>query len=175
MGNLFSQKCDLCGKVQTEEDAHKIKGTSFSMSGATQFACGECKDILHAAFSVGAGGLREPMLELAKVVKERDQLKRLLTQSRVQREEGTVALAGVEYDHMRMQQTPPSERFRAADSVLGQFVPVRQGHRIGQAPGQGAAPPENRLEDKTTKKAEPPKAPEKAKGIMGRLGLKKKK
>lgn len=174
MASLFSQKCDLCSKVQTEEEAHKIKGTSFSMNGTTQFACGECKEILHAAFSVGTGGLREPMLELAKVVKERDQYKRLLTQSGVQREEGTVALVGVELDHMRMQQTPPELRFRAADPVLGQHVPIRGANRIGQAPASAPVPPQNRLEDKTTKKAEPPKAPEKPKGIMGKLGFKKK-
>lgn len=177
MGNLFSQKCDLCGKIQTEEDHSRIKGTGYVMSGVAQFACGECKDILHAAFSVGAGGLREPMLELAKVVKERDQYKRLLTQSGVQREEGTVALVGIELDHMRMQQTPPELRFRAADPVLGQHVPIRGANRIGQAPatppqnqlGQTAPPPQNRLEDKTTKK------PEKQKGLMGKLGFKKKK
>lgn len=166
MGNLFSQKCDLCGKIQTEEDHSRIKGTGYVMNGVTQFACGECAGILNTAFAVGVGGLREPMLELAKVVKERDQLKRLLSQSGIQREGGTVALVGVEVDHLRMQQTPPEQRFRPADPVLGQFVPVRSANRIGQA----APPAQDRLEDKSAKKA-----PEKSKGIMGKLGFKKKK
>lgn len=169
MGNLFSQKCDLCGAIQTEDEPHKIKGTGYVMNGVTQFSCGECRDILHTAFSVGVGGLREPMIELAKMTKERDQLKRLLSQSGIQREGGTVALVGVEVDHMRMQQTPPDQRFRPADPVLGQFVPMAGANRIGQAPGSGAAPPENKLEDKSAKKV-----PEKSKGLMGKLGFKKK-
>jgi hypothetical protein len=164
VGNLFSQKCDLCGKIQTEEDHSRIKGTGYVMSGVAQFACGECAGILHTAFSVGVGGLREPMLELAKVVKERDQYRRLLEQSGVQREEGTVALVGVELDHMRMQQMPPELRFRPANPVLGQHIPIAGAHRIGQAPTEQ----KHRIENKPTK------APEKQKGIMGKLGFKKK-
>lgn len=165
MGSLFSQKCDLCGKVQTEEEPGKINGTSFSMNGTTRFACGECKDILHSAFSIGAGGLREPMIALASVTKERDQYRRMLEQSGLQREGGTAALVGVELDHMKMQQTPLDQRFRPADPLLGQHIPIQGAHRIGQAP---SASVQRRLENQAPKKGE------KQKGIMGKLGLKKK-
>lgn len=165
MGNLFSQKCDLCGNVQTEEDHSKISGTTIVMNGVSRFACAGCRDILHAAFSVGVGGLRDPMTKLAEVVKERDQLRRLVAQGAVQREEGTVALAGVELDHMaaqRWNKMAPEERrglglgpVPIAGSLGGGAVP----HRLGQADGK--KPQE--------KKPEEPK-----KGILGNLGFKKK-
>lgn len=115
MANLFTQKCDICSSIQTDEDPHKIKGTSVVMNGVAKFACGECRDLIHTAFSVGAEGIREPLLALAKVTKERDDLRRLLEQSRIQREAGTVSLVGVELDHkvgQKWNALSPQERFQ---------------------------------------------------------------
>ncbi len=120
MGNLFCQKCDLCPKIQTEENPANIKGTMFTMNGVSRFACAECRSILDAAFSVGSEGLREPILELAKVVEENKQLKRLLAQAKFQKESGTASLVGVELDHVAMQKFNALEdRFKPAAQVLG--------------------------------------------------------
>jgi hypothetical protein len=117
MGLMFSQQCDLCPKLQTEDSPAKIQGTMFTMNGVSKFACGECRGILDAAFAVGAQGLREPMKALAEVTKERDQLLRLLKQSGIQREEGTVSLVGVEVDHLRAQAF--NNRFQPEGRALG--------------------------------------------------------
>ncbi len=130
MGQLFSQRCDLCQHVQTEDEPAKIQGTSFSMNGATKFACGECKKMLDAAFSVGAEGLRDPLKALAAMTAERDELKRLLTQATVRRDDGDLGLIGVEFDHKQAQRfnaMSPSERFRA----LGQSAPPPAQKKIG--------------------------------------------
>jgi hypothetical protein len=159
MANMFSQKCDICGIVQTEEDHLKIKGTSVVMNGVAKFACGECRDLMHTAFSVGTEGLREPLLALAKVTKERDEFRRLLEQSKIQREAGTVSLVGVELDHRSAQawnQLAPERRLE-----LGRPMPV-----VG---GIGHMPNAHRLEQKP---ADP--KPEK-KSLMDKLGFKGKK
>ncbi len=116
MGLMFSQQCDLCPSLQTFDNAAKIKGVMFTMNGGTKFACGECQGILETAFSVGGAGLREPMLELDKMRKERDQLLRLLKQSGIQKEQGNVSLVGVEFDHMRAQKM--NDRFRPEIGIL---------------------------------------------------------
>lgn len=103
MGVMFSQQCDLCPKLQTEDNASKIKGTCFSMNGVTKFACIECKGMLDAAFTVCAEGLRDPLKALAKITKERDQLLRLLEQANLQKETGNATLVGIEFDHSAAQ------------------------------------------------------------------------
>jgi hypothetical protein len=116
MGLMFSQQCDLCPCLQTFDNPAKIKGTMFTMNGGTKFACGDCQGILETAFSVGAEGLRQPMIELDKMRKERDQLLRLLKQAGIQREEGTASLVGVEFDHMRAQKM--KDRFQPELGIL---------------------------------------------------------
>ncbi len=119
MGVMFSQQCDLCLKLQTEDNASKIKGTCFSMNGVTKFACAECKGMLDAAFTVGAEGLREPLKALAEVTKERDQLLRLLKQANMQKETGNASLVGVELDHSAAQ------KFNAL-KLDKRFIPASQ-------------------------------------------------
>lgn len=153
MGNLFSQKCDLCPKIQTEEDAHKIKGTSVVMNGVAKFACGECRDMLQAAFAVGAEGLRDPILALSKATQEIADLKRLLAQASVKHEPGDLGMIGVEFDHKTMQgynAKSQQEKFAA----LGQrFQPAGQ---LGHTP---AAPPAttSKLNYKADEKKKPKK------------------
>lgn len=126
MGALFSVKCDLCPKVQTEENHANIKGVSLTMNMVTKFACLECKQMLDAAFSVGAEGLRDPLLALAAMTKQRDQLLRMLQQAGLQKETGNATLAGVEVDHLRAQKYNElglDKRFVPAGLGLGEIRP----------------------------------------------------
>lgn len=76
MSNIFTVKCDLCGNVQTSEDPLKITGTQIVMNGVSKHACAECMLVLDAAFKVGREALKDPLAALAKVEKERDELRR---------------------------------------------------------------------------------------------------
>lgn len=161
MGNLFSQQCDLCPKVQTDADHTKIKGTSITMNGVTKFACGECQGILNAAFAVGADGLRDPILALSKVTKECEDLKRLLAQASVKREPGDLGMIGLELDHKSMQNynaLSQQERFAALGQgggfrppQLGQ-VPVAGAGKLGFKPEEAKDKPKDPSEDKSDKK-----------------------
>ena len=136
MAGLFSQKCDICLLVQTEEDHLKIKGTSVVMNGVAKFACEPCRDLLHTAFSVGAEGIRDPLLALSKMTKERDELRRLLEQSGIQREGGTVTLTGVELDHRVAQawnKLTPQERFQPHNQ-LGMAAPPASTRKLDYKP-----------------------------------------
>lgn len=133
MANLFSQKCDICSAVQTDEDPHKIKGTSVVMNGVAKFACGECRDLLYTAFSVGAEGIRDPMLALSKATQEIADLKRLLEQASVKREPGDLGMISLELDHKVAQNfntLAQQEKFKALSQ---RFQPVNQ---LGQASSQ---------------------------------------
>lgn len=133
MGALFCQKCDLCPKVQTEENHANIKGVSLTMNGVTKFACLECKQMLDAAFSVGAEGLRDPLKALAAMTKERDQLLRMLRQSGMQKETGNATLVGVEVDHLRAQrynELGMDKRFQPAGLGLGEIKPPASAKKL---------------------------------------------
>lgn len=121
MSAIFSEKCDLCGVVQTEENHSNIRGVKFSMNGVTKFACLECKEILDGAFTIGKDGLRDPMKMIASLTKERDQLLRLLQQAGIQKETGNASLVGVEVDHLRAQKFNAlgmDKRFQPAGPAL---------------------------------------------------------
>jgi hypothetical protein len=134
MGALFSQKCDLCPKVQTEENHANIKGVSFMMNGTTKFCCLECKEMLDGAFSVGAEGLRDPLKALAAMTKERDQLLRMLQQAGMQKETGNATLAGVEVDHLRAQrynELGMDKRFQPAGLGFGEIKAPATTKKLG--------------------------------------------
>lgn len=76
MGNMFSSKCDMCGNIQSEDDATKLKGTNISLNGATRHACENCVVILKVAFEVGKDGLSDPIKALAAMEKKNDEMSR---------------------------------------------------------------------------------------------------
>lgn len=126
MGAIFSQKCDLCGSIQSEEDPTKIKGTSVMMNGVTRFVCGECRSILDTAFVIQKDGLRDTVLAMSKLVKENTELKRLLAQASVRREDGDLGLISVDMSHREAQRwngLTPQERFKPENAIQHRPAP----------------------------------------------------
>lgn len=76
MGNIFSSKCDMCGNIQSEDDATKLKGTNISMNGVTRHACETCVTILKVSFEVGRAGIMDPMMAMDKLRTEKEALQR---------------------------------------------------------------------------------------------------
>lgn len=146
MGVMFSQKCDLCSVLQTEDNAAKIKGVAYSVNGVTKFSCAECKEMLDAAFTVGAEGLRDPLKALAKLTKERDALLRLLEQANMQKETGNASLVGIEFDHAAAQ--------KFNDLKLDQrFIPAGQlSYRPEQTTKKLSYKTSEKAQDKKSKK-----------------------
>lgn len=139
---MFAVKCDLCKKVQTEEDAGKITGTTFSANGVTKHACGDCMEILNGVFAAGTG-VKEPIKALAAMAKERDDALRELEKVRFARSGQMLTIEDIAKQRQaHILANPPGSGIEIPK--LGQRIPTQpMGIGDGRPPQQ--QPP--RLED----------------------------
>jgi hypothetical protein len=107
---MFTTKCDMCGAIQTEEVAANLTGTAITMNGVTRHACGTCMTILRTAFAVGKEGMTEPMVALAKITEERDQLFRLKQANDEVRKGNILSFEEIAQGQKRYQISNPTER-----------------------------------------------------------------
>lgn len=87
MGVLYAMECDLCGKRQVERDPHALKGRTYNEGSTQKWCCNACDTRLKGAFALGKKGLRNPLLKVGKLVKQREKAER-------QRDEALAALKG---------------------------------------------------------------------------------
>lgn len=73
MGVMFAMKCDMCGEVQVQEQAHEIKGRTYQENGKTMFSCSPCDGKLKAAFALGSKGLDDPLKHVGRLLEQKDQ------------------------------------------------------------------------------------------------------
>lgn len=82
MGQLFCQQCDICMEIQTNKEAHLIKGTTYTENGIGKFCCATCSGKLKTALSLGKGGLDDPLKAAAGLLEQKDnQIRNLEMQS----------------------------------------------------------------------------------------------
>lgn len=72
MGVMFAMKCDLCEEIQVKEQAHEIKGKTYTEDGKTMFSCEACRGKLKAAMALGKGGLDDPLKSVAGLLEQKD-------------------------------------------------------------------------------------------------------
>lgn len=163
MGNMFSSKCDMCGKIQSEDDATKLKGTNISMNGVTRHACETCVLVLKVAFEVGKDGLSDPMKALAAMEKEKDELNRRVQKLEQMGSGNVLAIEDIAMGQRKFQLINP---FESTQPRLGpgREPPVVHSLPAASFPPEPPPPP-----------APPPAAEEPKKGILGGLFDKKKK
>lgn len=126
---MHAVKCNLCGKVQTEEEAGKITGTTYSANGVTKHACEECMKVWDGIFAAGAD-IKEPLKALAQMTKERDEALRELEKYRLARSGQLLTIEDMAKQvktHRLM--NPPGSGIELPR--LGQSVPIAP--RIGGA------------------------------------------
>jgi len=72
MGVMYAMKCDLCGEVQVKDEAHQIKGKTYTEDGKTMFSCEPCRGKLKTAMALGKGGLDDPLKAAAGLLEMKD-------------------------------------------------------------------------------------------------------
>ena len=82
MANVFSAKCDLCGKVETSDSGPGLSIKRFMINLETKHACEPCWGVLKAAFNVGLEGIKDPLGQVNRLTQEVQLLKSQLEVSR---------------------------------------------------------------------------------------------
>lgn len=72
MGVMYAMKCDLCGEIQVKDQAHEIKGESYTEDGKTMFSCEPCRGKLKTAMALGKDGLNDPLKAAATLLEQKD-------------------------------------------------------------------------------------------------------
>lgn len=157
---MFSTKCGMCGKIQTEEEASKLTGTSIVMNGVTKHACAVCVEILKVAFVAGKDGVTDPQKALERLVAERDQLQRKVAQLELMQSGGVLSLEEIGKNNRRIALDNP---MRAGVPLLGVPQPFGPRQALPAAVEPAPAPPP------PLPAPLPASEPEPKKGIMGRL------
>jgi hypothetical protein len=72
MGVMYAMKCDLCGEIQVKDQAHEIKGKTYTEDGKTMFSCEPCRGKLKTAMALGKGGLDDPLAAAGRLLEQKD-------------------------------------------------------------------------------------------------------
>lgn len=72
MGVMFAMRCDVCDEIQVKDEAHQIKGKTYTEDGKTMFSCEACRGKLKTAMALGKGGLDDPLKAVAGMLEQKD-------------------------------------------------------------------------------------------------------
>jgi hypothetical protein len=73
---MYALRCDLCKKVQVEENPTRLNARAYTENSVTKHACPKCDDLMKASIELGAKGLNKPLEKVAGLIKQRDHERR---------------------------------------------------------------------------------------------------